>query len=157
MKGFNAFLLLLLFQFFVIILAFSFYILLILNNAILQNTQFINTFQKSYSWVASSLQFIFIISLFVSLFDSYYNPSYTKALSYLILFLAFGYLYALTQNTFVTFFNASQNIFLNSTMKNTFQNSYAFIFNKTYGYLTFITLAFNVLLNLYFASVKHEF
>ena len=156
MKGFNTFLFLLLFQFFVIILAFSFYILLILNNSILRNTKFINTFQNSYSWLANSLQFIFIISLFVSLFDSYYNASYLKALSYLILFLSFGYLYALTQNTFVTFFNASQNIFLNSTMKETFQNSYAFIFNKNYGYLTFIVLAFNVLLNLYFTSVKHE-
>jgi len=150
MKGFNAFLLLLIFQFMVIILAFSFYILLILNNNLLNNSKLINTFQNSYSWFSSSLAFMFIISLFLSLADSYLNPSYVKALIYFIFMLSFGYLYATTQNIFVNFVNASQGIFINnSTMKNTFQNSYNFLFNRNYGYLAFILLGFNILINLY--------
>jgi hypothetical protein len=150
MKGFNAFILLLIFQFFVIILAFSFYILLTLNNALLKNSNLINVFQNGYNYFANSLAFMFIFSLFISLADSYLNPSYLKALVYFIFFLAFGYLYASTQNIFVSFFNASQGIFIkNTTIRNTFQNAYAFLFNENYAFLTFILLGFNIIVNLY--------
>jgi len=146
----NAFALLFIFQFSVLAFAMSFYIFMVLNSTIFKNPVLFNNFQKNTAWLSSAIPLIFIISLFISLIDSYLNPSYAKIIIYFVFMLGFGFIYALTQNIIVNFFNATQQIFIqNATMRETFQNSYDFIFNRNYAFLTFILLGFNILVNLY--------
>jgi hypothetical protein len=145
----NAFTLLFIFQFSILAFAMFFYIFMVLNNTIFKNTLLFNVYQKNVTWLSSALPLIFVIVLFISLIDSYLNPSYAKAFIYFVFMLSFGFIYALTQNIIINFFNATQQIFLNSTMKETFQDSYQFVFNKNYAFLTFVLLGFNVLVNIY--------
>ena len=145
----NAFTLLFIFQFSILAVAMLFYIFMVLNNTIFKNETLFNVYQKNVQWLSSALPLIFVIVSFISLIDSYLNPSYAKAFIYFVFMLGFGFIYALTQNAIVYFFNATQQIFINATMKQTFQDSYAFIFNRNYAFLTFILLGFNVLVNIY--------
>jgi hypothetical protein len=133
---------------FVFLLAFFLYIYLIFNNNFFHNSALTNQMLNTYKSIADAYEIIYLIICILFLAFSYLNPQPYKALIGFILLLFYGFIYASIHNFSFNILNSTQNIFLNTTIKNTLQSAYAFVFSNTINIITFLTILLSIIINM---------